>query len=209
MRKMKNALYLIFIILICTQCNAQENNSFEAKKILIVYFSIPETDGADTVTGASRINDNGRIIGNTEFFAETIKEFTKGNLFKIQTVYQYPSTHQELLEFVQDEINNKENPQLSQKINNFEEYDIVFIGYPIWYYDFPMAMYSLFEEYDFSKKTIIPFSTHGGSRFSGTIEKIKQLEPNAKVIKDGLTISRNNIVGSKNIIENWLKNLKL
>ncbi|WP_420535845.1 flavodoxin [Brachyspira intermedia] len=79
----------------------------------------------------------------------------------------------------------------------------------MWYYDLPMAMYSFFEEYDFSNKIIIPFSTHGGSRFSGTIEKIKQLEPNAKIVEEGLTISRNDILDSRKIIENWLKNLKL
>lgn len=206
---MKKIKYLIFIIIICTSCNAQESYIQNKGKILIAYFSIPEGDGIDTVTGASRINNNNRIIGNTEFFAETIKEFTKGELFKIGTENKYPNTHQELLEIVQNEITNKNLPNLSKKINNFNEYDIVFVGYPIWYYDLPMAMYSFFEEYDFSNKIIIPFSTHGGSRFSGTIEKIKQLETNAKIVEEGLTISRNDILNSRKIIENWLKNLKL
>ncbi|MEI0494404.1 flavodoxin [Brachyspira intermedia] len=207
---MKKIKYLIFIIIIiCTSCNAQESYIQNKGKILIAYFSIPEGDGIDTVTGASRINNNNRIIGNTEFFAETIKEFTKGELFKIETENKYPNTHQELLEIVQNEIANKNLPNLSKKINNFNEYDIVFVGYPIWYYDLPMAMYSFFEEYDFSNKIIIPFSTHGGSRFSGTIEKIKQLETNAKIVEEGLTISRNDILNSRKIIENWLKNLKL
>jgi len=84
---------------------------------------------------------------------------------------------------------------------------VIFIGYPNWWDDMPMPLYTFLEEYDFSNKTIIPFNTHGGSGFSNTIETIKQLQPHATVIEDGLTISRNDVSNSKNTIEKWINDL--
>lgn len=71
----------------------------------------------------------------------------------------------------------------------------------------PMPLYTFLEEYDFSNKTIIPFNTHGGSGFSNTIETIKQLQPHATVIEDGLMISRNDVSHSQNTIEKWINDL--
>jgi len=84
---------------------------------------------------------------------------------------------------------------------------VIFIGYPNWWDDMPMPLYTFLEEYDFSNKTIIPFNTHGGSGFSNTIETIKQLQPHATVIEDGLMISRNDVSHSQNTIEKWINDL--
>ena len=84
-------------------------------------------------------------------------------------------------------------------------YDTIFIGYPTWWYDMPQVLYSFFDEYDFSGKTIIPFNTHNGSRFSGTIETIQDLEPDATVITDGLTISENDIPDAESDVNSWLE----
>lgn len=116
-----------------------------------------------------------------------------GDLFAIETVQQYPGTHNDLLEFAYNEKSDNARPKLSGHIENPEKYDYIFVGYPNWNADLPMPLYSFFEEYDFSGKTIIPFVTHGGSSFSGTINTIKKLEPDATVIKSGLSISRNNV----------------
>ena len=78
-------------------------------------------------------------------------------------------------------------------------------GYPIWWSDLPMIMYSFFDEYDFSDKTIIPFSTHGGSGLADTISTIQELEPNANVYEQGLSISRNDIENSSEEISQWLE----
>ena len=89
-----------------------------------------------------------------------------------------------------------------------DNYDTLSIGYPNWWGDMPMILYSFFDEYDFSGKTIIPFNTHGGSGFSGTISTIKELEPNAEVL-DGKSISRNDIQDAEQEIVDWVNSLDL
>ena len=93
-------------------------------------------------------------------------------------------------------------------IENFDTYENIFVGYPNWWGDMPMILYSFFDEYDFSGKTIIPFNTHGGSGFSGTISTIKELEPNAEVL-DGKAISRNDIQDAEQEIVDWVNSLDL
>lgn len=73
----------------------------------------------------------------------------------------------------------------------------------------PQLMYSFFSEYDLSGKTIIPFNSHGGSGFSGSVEEIAELEPNATVRPDGLTLSRSVVADSENRIVTWLETIGL
>lgn len=80
--------------------------------------------------------------------------------------------------------------------------------FPIWWSDLPMIMYSFFDEYDFSDKTIIPFSTHGGSGLADTISTIQELEPNANVYEQGLSISRNDVENSSEEISQWLEKVR-
>ena len=75
-----------------------------SSNILIAYFTVPETDGADAVASASRVIENGEVVGNVEFIAQTIQDETGGDLFAIETVQQYPASHQELLEFAAAEM---------------------------------------------------------------------------------------------------------
>lgn len=99
-------------------------------------------------------------------------------------------------------------PKLTTHISNLKDYDTVFVGFPNWWYDMPMPLYSFFDEYDFGGKTVIPFCTHGGSRFSGAIETIRTLEPKATVL-DGHAISRDRVPDSKESILKWLEKLGL
>lgn len=71
----------------------------------------------------------------------------------------------------------------------------------------PMALYSFFEEYDFSGKTIIPFNVYNGSRFSNTIKTIQELESDATVITDGFTVSERDVADAGADVEEWLHNL--
>ena len=81
------------------------------------------------------------------------------------------------------------------------------MGYPTWWYDLPQVMYSFFDEYDFSGKTIIPFNSHNGSRFSGTIETIAELEPEAEVITAGFTVNERDVADAGADIADWLRGL--
>lgn len=97
---------------------------------------------------------------------------------------------------------------MKEQIENFEDYTTVYIGYPIWWSDMPMLLYTLFENYDFSGKTVIPFSTHGGSGLAGTVSGIQELEPAAKVYEDALSISRDDIADAEQEIADWINGIK-
>lgn len=175
-------------------------------KSLVVYFSVPETDGVDASSGASRLISNGKVTGNTEYVASVISQATNSDIFEIETAHTYPGSHKELIDAAKIEIDTNARPKLTTHIENLKEYDVVFIGFPNWWYDMPMPLYSFFDEYDFSGKTIVPFCTHGGSRFSGAIKTIRELEKNATVL-DGYAIARDRVPDSKDSILKWLERI--
>lgn len=173
-------------------------------KVLVAYFTWPEPDGTDANTGASRVISNGKLYGNTDYIAHIISEATGGDLFAIKTERTYPAPHKALIDAAKKEAEAKQHPKLTTHINNLKDYDIIFVGYPNWWYDMPMAIYSFFDEYDFSGKTIIPFVTHGGSRFSQSVETITEMEKNAKVIK-GPSVSARSVPEAKEEVVKWLE----
>lgn len=185
--------------------SVSDENSNGENKVLVAYFTVPETDDVDTSARASRVASEGEVLGNIEFIAQTIQEETGADLFAIETVQQYPGTHDELLAFAAAEMDRNEHPELKTKLDNLDDYDTIFIGFPIWNADLPMPMYSFFDEYDFSGKTIIPFTAHGGSGFAGTINTIAQQEPNATVETNGFSVSRNSVAEAKSDIISWVQ----
>lgn len=178
-------------------------------KILIAYFTMPETDGTDMSSSASRVINNDELMGATEYVARVIQDNTGGDLFQIETEQTYPGTHDSLVDQAADEQDENVRPALKTTIDNLDDYDVIFLGYPNWWGDMPMPLYTFLEAYDFSDKTIIPFNTHGGSRFSSTISTIEELQPNATVIEDGLTISRNDVTDAESEIVDWVESLGL
>lgn len=178
-----------------------------SSNILVAYFSVMETDGVDTVSGASRVAVNGEVLGNNQYIAQIIQQEVGGDLFSIETVQEYPTTHQPLLEFAYEEKADNARPELATHIENLENYDVIFLGFPNWNADLPMPLYTFLEEYDFSGKTIIPFTTHGGSGFSRTIQTISELQPDATVVSEGLSISRNSVLDIEGDVIDWLKGL--
>ncbi len=178
--------------------------------ILIAYFSVPEDidiSGIDADAGASVVVQNGEAVGNMQFMAEAIQQAVGGDLFRIETEEEYPLDHDPLVDQAADEQSENARPALSTHIENLENYDTIFVGYPNWWGDMPQPMYSFFEEYDFAGKTIIPFNSHGGSGFSDTISTIEDMQPDAAVVEDGLTISRNDVVVSNQEVMEWAKEI--
>lgn len=189
---------------------AVQNNT-DNENILIAYFSVPEnvdTDGIDANSGASIVVKNKDVLGNMQYMAMTIQEAIGGELFRIETKEKYPLEHETLVNQAKEEQNEDARPELATHIENVEQYDMIFLGYPNWWGDMPQPLYTFLEEYDFSGKTIIPFNSHGGSGFSNTIEEIKKLQPNATVRDDGLSISRNDVADSEQEITDWAKGLQ-
>lgn len=175
-------------------------------KVLVAYFSSPETDGVDASSGASRVVNEGKVMGNTHYVASIISEATGGDLFEIKTTHTYPGSHQALIDAAKKEADDGVRPELATHIKNLSDYDVVFVGFPNWWYDMPMPLYSFFEEYDFGGKTIVPFCTHGGSRFSDAISTIRGLEKRAAVL-DGYAIDRDRVSDSKAGVLKWLKSI--
>lgn len=181
------------------------------EKILIAYFSVPEnvtTEGIDANAGASIVVRNNNVLGNMQYMAMTIQEAIGGELFRIETTEQYPLEHSELVDKAKLEQNKDVRPELATHIDNLNQYDTIFLGYPNWWGDMPQPLYTFLEEYDFSGKTIIPFNSHGGSGFSNTIKEIKKLQPDATVSNEGLSISRNDVSGSAQKIIDWAKGIQ-
>lgn len=112
-----------------------------------------------------------------QYMAMTIQEAIGGELFRIETKEKYPLEHETLVNQAKEEQNEEVRPELATHIENVEQYDMIFLGYPNWWGDMPQPLYTFLEEYDFSGKTIIPFNSHGGSGFSNTIEEIKSYSP--------------------------------
>lgn len=204
MKRITKVLFTIMTML------SFESLVFAAEKPMIIYFSYYENailpNGVDASASASVQVWNGKNTGNTGVVANIISEKVGGDIHPILVADKYPADYDETVSRGRDEQNRNYRPQLINHIENFNDYDTFFIGYPNWWYDMPMALYSFFDEYDFSGKTIIPFVTSGGSGFSNTINSIKSLEPNANVL-DGLNISGRRVQGAEERVEEWLKNL--
>jgi len=142
---------------------------------------------------------NGQTLGNNQYFAQVIQEVTGADVFRIEPEIPYPTDHSTLVDQALEEQSADARSAMEGIIENFEDYDTVFIGYPIWWSDLLQIMYTFFDTYDFSGKAIVPFNIHGGSGWAGTLDTIAVLEPDA-VVLDGLSISRSNIQNARNEI---------
>lgn len=180
-------------------------NSTDGGKILIAYFSAGENSDVDVVSSASVTTVDGEAKGRLRAVADMIQAETGGTLFSIQTSVKYPGDGGALIDYAAEEQDENARPELTSHIENLDDYDIIFVGYPNWWYDMPMALYSFFDEYDFSGKTIIPFNVHNGSRFSGTIATIQELEPDAEVVTDGFTVSERDVAEAADDVADWLR----
>lgn len=137
-----------------------------------------------------------------------ISEYTGADIYRIEPKTPYTTNHSDLVDLAKEEQNKNVRPEIKNKISNFETFDIIYVGYTIWWSDMPQILYTFFELYDFSGKTVIPFSTHGGSGLAGTVSTIKNKLSGAKVESNAFTISRNDMVQAPTEVEAWLKEIK-
>lgn len=181
-------------------------------KILIAYFTrannVDTLEGVDAVTSASINLRNGEYVGNTELLALWIQEKAGGDLFSIEVAEPYSSDYDETDAQANREQQENAHPALAAQVDNLEDYSIVFLGFPNWYYDMPMAVYSFLEGHDLAGKTIIPFCTSGGGRFSNSLSTIAALQPDAEVVQDGLALMHNSsLLNSQDDVNEWLAGL--
>lgn len=181
---------------------SNNNDTSQESRILITYFSMPDNVDDSTVTV------NGQTLGNNQYFAQVIQEATGADVFRIEPATPYPTDHSTLVDQASEEQDTDARPAIRDRISGFDDYDVVFVGYPIWWSDLPQIMYTFFDTYDFSGKTMIPFNTHGGSGWAGTLSTIAEMEPNATML-DGLSISRNSIQDARQEIIDWVDSLAI
>ena len=149
--------------------------------------------------------------GNTAIVAEMIAEETGADLFEVLPEEdRYPMTYDELTDVAKQEQNDNARPAYEGEFPDLAQYDTIFIGAPVWWGDWPMIMYTVFENNDFSGKTLIPFSTHEGSGLSGFDKKLAEACPDASV-GEGLAIRGNDAQNAqdqvKESVSGWLAGL--
>lgn len=168
-----------------------------SKKSLVVFFS--RTGEEYRVGNITK--------GNTHIVADFIAENVGANTFEIKPVNPYPENYNECTEVAKKEQQENARPAISNKIDNFADYDKIYLGYPNWWSDMPMIIYTFLESYDFSGKTIIPFCTSSSEHFIGK-EEIQQYAKGATVL-DGLGIEgkrcQDDPASVKRDVDNWLK----
>lgn len=166
---------------------------------LIVYFSPANADSVDAISSATpRVGD----LSSVEHIAQMIHQQVDADIAKIVPVEAYPLEYRATADQAKAEQDDDARPDFTLDVNP-EDYDVIFVGYPIWHYHLPMIMQSFFESYDFSGKTVIPFNTHAGSRDGGTYEDIAAMEPGATVF-DGLAVQGEQAGEAESSVRDWL-----
>ena len=169
--------------------NNENNNNNETDELstLVVYFS---------------------NSGNTEILANFIHNYVGGDIVALEPTVAYPEDYNDLLDVAQEEQQSDARPEFNDLNIDIEDYDTIFIGYPNWWGDMPMIIYTFFDTYDLSGKTIAPFNTSGGSGLSRTVGTIRELEPDATVT-DGFTVLSDNVDNAMSDVEEWIDSLGL
>ena len=183
------------------QAEPQETADTE-KKILIVYFTPANSDTVDAVSSATPRVGNAASV---EYVAQLIGEQVDADMAQIVAVETYPLPYNDTADRAKQEQNDDARPAFTLDVNP-EEYDVIFFGYPIWWYHLPMVVRNFSESYDLSGKTIIPFVLHAGSRDGGTFREIRELEPDATVL-DGLAVAGNRADRAQKDVNEWLAGL--
>lgn len=146
--------------------------------------------------------------GNTRGMAELIAQETGGDLFEIATADPYTDDYNELLDVARQEQSEDARPELNAQVENWDSYDTVFVGYPNWWSDAPMAVYTFLESYDFTGKTLIPFNTSASGGFGRSLTGIEQSAAGATVL-EGLALTESELGEEQTRITSWLEGLAL
>lgn len=184
----------------------------DGKNILIAYFTWadnthvdnPDEIDVDASTSASVLQP-----GNSALLADWIQDEVGGDLFSIVVKEPYSSDYDECLDRASEELEEDARPELESHVENMDQYDTVFLGFPNWWYGAPMAVLSFLEEYDFSGKTVIPFITHGTGGMANTIEDIEDVLPNDIKMLEPIGVYRPEVKESQGAIQDWVADMDI
>ena len=166
-------------------------------KNLIIYFS--RKGNNYTNNGIQNLE-----IGNTEKIVNYIQEFIEADVFEIKPKQDYPQDYMECTEVAKREQEEDARPELQNYLENIDEYDTIYIGFPNWWGTLPMPFWTQLEKLDFNGKIIKPFVTHEGSAMGNSLNDLKKLCKGAKIESD-LAIQGSTVDNAKDIVEKWIK----
>lgn len=144
--------------------------------------------------------------GNTRNVAESVQQQTGSDIFELVPKTPYSTDYNTVLDEAKTEQQNNARPEIASNIENIDDYDTIYVGFPNWWGDMPMILYTFFDTYDFSGKTVALFCTSGGSGLSNTVNEVKELEPNA-TITEGLHIGSGASSDPDNAVAQWLETI--
>lgn len=173
------------------------------KKILVAYFSWADNavqDDIDAMTSPSV-----KVPGDVAQLASWIGEETGGELFPIQVTEPYPSDWDDCLERANQEKGDGTHPALKAKVENLQDYDTVYLGYPNWWYSCPMAIFSFLEENDLSGKQVYLFCSHGTGGLASSVKDISKAIPDAKISDNVFDVYEEDAASAKDEIVEWIK----
>lgn len=206
MRQNFTALVMMLLAMLpvtsCAQTPETKQQTMETlkdKKVLVAFFS--------------RANENyavGHIeTGNTQIVAEMIAAATGGRLFHIEPAVPYPANYEACTETARRELNSNARPAIKGDVPA-ETYDIIFLGYPNWWGDMPMPVYTFIEKHSWQRKTVVPFCTHEGSGLGATAGRVQRACRGATVLP-GLAVrgatAQNARDDARRAVTKWLKSL--
>ena len=142
--------------------------------------------------------------GNTRRIAEMIHKGVGGDLVELKTVKPYPQEYNAVVDAARAEQQADARPEIATKLDNLADYGTVFIGYPNWCGTLPMPFCTLLEQHDMADKTLIPFTTHEGSRFGRGIADLRRLCPKARVLAEGFECRGKRAHKAEKDVETWL-----
>lgn len=177
-----------------------ENVTHAQGKILVAYFS--RTGEEYSVGNITK--------GNTAKVAEIIAKKVGADIFEIKPATDYPTNYNDTTKLASREKATKARPAFVGEVKDFSQYDTIFVGYPIWYGDAPMVIYTFLESYNFAGKNIVPFCTHGGSGLSSTDQQFALVCPDAKILQGFEirgTVAQKNSAETESKISAWLKKI--
>ncbi|MBQ8451929.1 MAG: NAD(P)H-dependent oxidoreductase [Clostridia bacterium] len=172
--------------------NKQKEN-LKDKKSIVIYFS-----RADENYSVGYIEK-----GNTEVVAEFISDLTGADLFKVERKVPYAKDYMTCIREAQREQENDERPELVRELDNIDEYDVVFVGTPIYWGTMPQPMFTQLEKLNFEGKIVKPFTTHEGSGLGSVVQDLKRICKGADV-QNGLAIRGASVQSSKSKVEEWI-----
>ena len=222
MKRLVMILLSACTLLVVAACGSNAGTAASSQQTTVQAATTKEVSSQDKVQGKhilvayfSRTGDNyavGNIArGNTHIVADMIAEVVGADTFEIKTLKDYPANYKECTEVAKNELEENARPELAAKVPNMQDYDVIFLGYPIWWSDMPMAVYTFMESYDFQGKTIIPFCTSAGDVLTGHESSIIPEHAKGAKVLDGLGIegkrAQQNPDSVKPEVQKWLAKL--